>query len=104
VTFHTTGLRPIKGVQSKTLREFETALRRIRASPYEQTDRYNPQGGRELALLRLTAFWSADRVHTRLADAPDGRPVEVRPSFSAKLAGLQRVGGLHHRYAWQEAA
>jgi putative transposase len=47
---------------------------------------------------------NADRVHTRLADSPDGRPVEARPSFNAKLAGLPRVGGLHHRYVWQEAA
>jgi hypothetical protein len=38
------------------------------------------------------------RVHTRLADAPDGRPVEARPSFGAKVVGLPRVGGLHHRY------
>jgi transposase InsO family protein len=56
-------------------------------------------------LLRdYVTYYNADRVHTRLADAPDGRPVEVRPSFNARLAGLPRVGGLHHRYVWQEAA
>jgi hypothetical protein len=44
------------------------------------------------------------RFRTALPDAPDGRPVEVRPSFDAKLAGLPRAGGLHHRYVWQEAA
>jgi putative transposase len=56
-------------------------------------------------LLRdYVAYYNADRVHTRLADAPDGRPVEVRPSLGAKVFGMPRVGGLHHRYAWQEAA
>lgn len=49
-------------------------------------------------------YYNADRVHTRLADPPDGRPLEARPSSAAKLAGLPRVGGLHHRYVWQDAA
>lgn len=49
-------------------------------------------------------YYNADRVHTRLADTPEGRPVEVRPSFSANVSGLPRVGGLHHRYVWREAA
>jgi putative transposase len=55
-------------------------------------------------------YYNADRVHTRLADAPDGRHVEVRPMPGAKVAGLPRVGVLgsyissHHRYVWQEAA
>ncbi len=56
-------------------------------------------------LLRdYVRYYNADRVHTRLADAPEGRPVEVRPSFGAKVLGMERVGGLHHRYVWQEAA
>ncbi len=49
-------------------------------------------------------YYNADRVHTRLADAPEGRLLEVRPSFGAKVAGLARVGVIHHRYIWQEAA
>ena len=35
---------------------------------------------------------------------PESRPIESRPSWGAKIARLPRVGGLHHRYAWQEAA
>ncbi len=49
-------------------------------------------------------YYNADRVHTCLQDSPEGRAVEPRPSSDAKVAGLPRVGGLHHRYAWQEAA
>jgi transposase InsO family protein len=29
---------------------------------------------------------------------------ECRPSPEARIVGLPRVGGLHHRYEWQEAA
>jgi hypothetical protein len=33
-----------------------------------------------------------------------GRPTEHRSSPEAHVIGLPRVGGLHHRYEWQEAA
>ncbi|MBW1883259.1 MAG: transposase, partial [Deltaproteobacteria bacterium] len=48
--------------------------------------------------------YNADRVHTQLRDTPMGRPTERRPSAAAQIVGLPRVGGLHHRYEWQEAA
>jgi hypothetical protein len=35
---------------------------------------------------------------------PIGRPTECRPSPEARIVGLPRVGGLHHRYEWREAA
>ena len=34
----------------------------------------------------------------------DRRPVRQRPSPTAKVVGLPRVGGLHHRYEWRVAA
>jgi len=37
-------------------------------------------------------------------DSPIGRPTECRPSPEARIVGLPRVGGLHHRYQRQEAA
>jgi hypothetical protein len=37
-------------------------------------------------------------------DSPRGRPVERRPSSDSAVVSLPRVGGLHHRYAWREAA
>jgi putative transposase len=49
-------------------------------------------------------YYNAERVHTSIGDAPIGRPVESRPSKRAKAVGLRRVGGLHHRYRWSEAA
>jgi hypothetical protein len=49
-------------------------------------------------------YYNAERIHTRLRDSPEGRPLQARPSPDARVVGLPRVGGLHHRYLWQEAA
>ena len=50
------------------------------------------------------AYYNAERVHTQLRDSPAGRAIETRPSPKARVVGLPRVGGLHHRYVWREAA
>jgi transposase InsO family protein len=56
-------------------------------------------------LLRdYVGYYNTDRVHTQLRDSPMGRPTEHRPSPHAQIIGLSRVGGLHHRYVWREAA
>jgi transposase InsO family protein len=55
-------------------------------------------------LADYVAYYNAERVHTRLGDSPEGRPAKPRPSPAASVVGLLRVGGLHHRYAWAEAA
>ena len=55
-------------------------------------------------LREYVAYHNAERVHTRLRDAPHRRPLEPRPSPSAEVLGLPRVGGLHHRYVGREAA
>ena len=56
-------------------------------------------------LLRdYVGYYNADRVHTELRDSPVGRQIGRRPSVNAAVIGLPRVGGLHHRYIWREAA
>ena len=55
-------------------------------------------------LAEYVAYYNAERVHTRLADSPESRPTDTRPSLSASVVGLPRVGGLHHRYVWTDAA
>ena len=56
-------------------------------------------------LLRdYVAYYNMERVHTVIRDAPEGRAIEPRPSPGARVVGLPRVGGLHRRYVWQEAA
>jgi transposase InsO family protein len=49
-------------------------------------------------------YYNTERVHTSISDAPNGRAVESRPSEHAKVVAFPRVGGLHHRYGWREAA
>jgi putative transposase len=50
------------------------------------------------------AYYNAERVQTSIRDAPGGRAVQERTSNRARVIGWPRVGGLHHRYAWSEAA
>jgi len=46
-----------------------------------------------------------DRIHDSLdKDTPNRRPVEIRPSPTATVISSARLGGLHHRYSWREAA
>ena len=59
-----------------------------------------------LKLLReYVAYYNTDRCHYALAkDAPHPRPVQRRTSDAAHVVALPRVGGLHHRYEWRDAA
>jgi putative transposase len=50
-------------------------------------------------------YYHEDRVHDALnKDTPVGRDLERRQSDAARVVGVPRVGGLHHRYQWQRAA
>jgi putative transposase len=50
-------------------------------------------------------YYHDDRVHNALnKDTPTGRCLERRQNNAARVAGVRRVGGLHHRYQWQTAA
>jgi putative transposase len=51
------------------------------------------------------SYYHADRIDDSLdKDATAIRPVSSKPDQSARLASLQHIGGLHHRYDWQQAA
>jgi len=46
-----------------------------------------------------------DRIHDSLEkDTPNRRPAELRSSPFATVTSSPRLGGLHHRYGWSEAA
>jgi hypothetical protein len=55
-------------------------------------------------LREYVAYYNAERVHTSISDAPEGRTSETKPSRSVRIIRLRRVGGLHGRYTWREAA
>jgi len=53
----------------------------------------------------FVTYYNVDRTHIGVGkDSPYGRPVEQRPGVTSNVVGLPRVGGLHHRYAWRQAA
>ena len=63
----------------------------------------------ERHLLRLmrdyVSYYHQDRVHDSLEkDTPNKRLIEPKPATIAKVTSLPRLGGLHHRYSWSEAA
>jgi putative transposase len=50
-------------------------------------------------------YYHNDRTHCGLdKDTPIARPVQPKPANCAKVTELPRVGGLHHRYEWRQAA
>ena len=55
-------------------------------------------------LREYVSYYNTDRVHSSLGDSPAGRWSETRPSGGAKIIRLPRVGGLHGRYTWRDAA
>ncbi len=56
-------------------------------------------------LREYVAYYTRDRCHLGLEkDAPEPRSTQPRPSRRARVVSLPRVGGLHHRYLWREAA
>ncbi len=52
-------------------------------------------------LAEENAGWGAPRIHK---DTPYRRPVEQKPLANATVISNARLGGLHHRYTWREAA
>jgi Integrase core domain. len=56
-------------------------------------------------LREYIAYHQEDRIHDALGkETPNHRPVEHRPSPTAVVVSGARLGGLHHRYSWREAA
>ena len=51
------------------------------------------------------SYHHQDRIHDSLEkEAPTRRPVEPKPSADAVVISNARLGRLHHRYGWREAA
>ncbi len=56
-------------------------------------------------VLEYVAYHNGDRLHCTLdGDSPHGRAIEPRPSPTARIVALPRLGGLHHKYRWRKAA
>ena len=56
-------------------------------------------------MQQYISYYHADRIHDSLEkDTPAVRPISSKPDPSARLVSFPRMGGLHHRYDWQQAA
>jgi hypothetical protein len=56
-------------------------------------------------IREYVTYYHEDRIHDSLCkDTPNRRPAERRPSSTARVTSLARLGGLHQRYVWEEAA
>jgi putative transposase len=56
-------------------------------------------------LQEFLRYYHTDRTHLSLGkDPPTTRAVCAPPSPLAAVASVPRVGGLHHRYEWRDAA
>jgi hypothetical protein len=56
-------------------------------------------------IREYVSYYHQDRIHdSPEKDTPHRRPVEQRPCANATLISIPRLGGLHHRYSWCEAA
>ena len=65
---------------------------------------FNEAHARRL-ILSFVDYYNEDSCHLSLnKDSPEPRPVQQRPSPEAKVIAIPRVGGIHHRYEWRDAA
>lgn len=56
-------------------------------------------------LSDYVAYFHEDRCHLGLEkDTQNSRAVTPKPSLDAHVVSLPRIGGLHHRYEWRQAA
>ena len=56
-------------------------------------------------MREYVVYYHEDRIHDGLnKDTPNRRAVEVKSSPTASVVSRSKLGGLHHRYSWAEAA
>jgi transposase InsO family protein len=107
ITFlEATGLEP-KRTSVRAPWQNGTAERWIGSCRREFLDHIIPVNEKHLRCLirEYVCYHQQDRIHDSLSkDTPSGRPIESRPTTGASLTSLPRLGGLHHRYTWRQAA
>ena len=84
-----------------------TAERWVGSLRREMLDHVIPLNERHLRRLgcKYLTYYHEDRTHIGLEKTtPNGRPIEPRPTPVSQIRSQPRIGGLHHRYAWTEAA
>jgi putative transposase len=83
------------------------AERWVGSARSEMLDHVIPLNERHLRRLgrEYMAYYHEDRTHIGLNKmTPVSRRIESRPTRTSKISCQPRIGGLHHRYGWTEAA
>ena len=56
-------------------------------------------------LKKYIRYYNNDRCHLSLdRNTPKGRLIQNKPSVTARVIPIYRLGGLQHKYEWQKAA
>jgi putative transposase len=101
-----TGLMP-KRTRVQSPWQNGVAERWVGSCRRELLDRVIPLNEAHLRrLLReYVAYYDEDRIHDALEkDTPNRRAIEHKPGPTAHVISNARLGGLHHRYTWRNAA
>ena len=76
----------------------------IRREIFDHVIALNEQPLRRL-LRDYVNYHHDDRIHHSLEkDTPNRRLVEQKPAANSIVISMARLGGLHHRYSWRQAA
>jgi transposase InsO family protein len=100
------GIKPIR-TSIRSPWQNGIAERWIGSCRREMTDHVIPLNEQHLKRLanEYVAYYHDDRTHKSLGkETPDRRPTQSRPAAGSEILALPRIGGLHHRYQWSEAA
>jgi hypothetical protein len=101
-----TGLKPKRtGIQSPCQNGIaERWIGSCRREILDHVIALNEQHLRRL-IREYVSYHHQDRIHDSLEkDTPNRRQVEQKPAANATVISIPSLGGLHHRYAWREAA
>ncbi len=100
------GIKPIR-TSIRSPWQNGIAERWIESCRREMTDHVIPLNERHLKRLanEYLTYYHEDRTHKSLGkQTPSRRPIQSRPAAGSEILALPRIGGLHHRYCWTEAA
>ena len=103
---HSSHLEPVR-TSFRSPWQNGTAERWVGSARRELLDHVIPLN--EYHLRRLgrdyLAYYHQDRSHLGLNKAtPASRGIEQRSTAKSQIASAPRIGGIHHRYSWSEAA
>jgi transposase InsO family protein len=104
--FHSSGIKP-KQISYRSPWQNGIAERWVRSRRRELPDLVIALNESHLRRLirEYIQYYHSDRTHDSLEkDSPSMRIASLKTGQTSQLASSLRIGGLHHRYDWQQAA